>query len=223
MTSELSRRGVLRRTALVAAAVALGSPLLSTPAQAATDPGKLRAAVRAAQERNRRQLTGTPSTNGWEMERTADDHGHIYTRPVPGTPVPGVQVRMGDAETILVHAIRRFHYEIDELRAGDVIGWRPPTKVRKGLPESNQASGTAVQIRPGHYPSGTRGGYFPHQLTTVRAILADCDGVLAWGGDDPHPDESLFYLKTPPTDPQIPTTAEKLRTWNQTPGKGAGS
>ncbi|MET8826994.1 twin-arginine translocation signal domain-containing protein [Streptomyces sp. NPDC004610] len=214
MTSELSRRGVLRRTALVAAGVALGSPLLSSPAAAATDPDKLRAAVRAAQERNRRQLTGTPSTNGWEMERTADDHGHIYTRPVPGTPVRGVQVRMGDAETILVHAVRRFHYEIDELRPDDLTGWRSPSTVRKGLPESNQASGTAVQIRPGHYPSGTKGGYFPNQLTTIESILTDCDGVLAWGGHDKHPDESLFYLAVGPDDPRVPVTAQKLRTWN---------
>lgn len=50
--------------------------------------------------------------------------------------------------------IGRFHYEIDELRKGDVVGWRSPGTVRKGLPEGNQASGTAVRIRH----AGQRGG-----------------------------------------------------------------
>ncbi|WP_086563197.1 twin-arginine translocation signal domain-containing protein [Streptomyces africanus] len=226
MTTDLSRRSALRRAAFIAAGAALGSSLLSSPAHAAAkgpDPDKVREAVRKAQERNKRVLTGVPSTNGWEMERTADDRGHIYTRPVPGTPVEGVQVRMGDVETVLVHVIRRFHYEIDELRRGDLTGWRHPSKVRKGLAESNQASGTAVQIRPGSYPSGIRGGFFPQQEAVIRDILAECDGVVRWGGDDKRPDEALFYIDAAPGDSRLAQTAEKIRHWDWTPGAGAGS
>lgn len=226
MTTELSRRSALRRAAFIAAGAAVGSPLLSSPARAATkdpEPDKIREAVRKAQERNKRVLTGVPSTNGWEMERTADDHGHIYARPIPGTPIDGVQVRMGDVETVLVHVIRRFHYEIDELRRDDLTGWRHPSKVRKGLAESNQASGTAVQIRPGFYPSGVQGGFFPHQMAVIRDVLAECDGVVRWGGDDKHPDEALFYIDVEPGDGRLPKTAEKIRGWDWTPGEGAGS
>lgn len=226
MTTPLSRRHVLRRAAFLAAGTAVGSQLLSSPAlarPAGPEPDKLRESVRKAQERNKRVLSGVPSRNGWEMEKTADHHGHVYTRPVPGLPVDGVQVRMGEVETVLVHVIRRFHYEVDELRRGDVTGWRHPNTVRKGMAESNQASGTAVQIRPGSYPSGVRGGFFPQQLTAIRDILAECGGVVRWGGDDKHPDEALFYIDVKPGDDRLPKLAEKIVDWDWTPGKGAGS
>ncbi|GAA5204110.1 MULTISPECIES: hypothetical protein [Streptomyces] len=226
MTTPLSRRLVLRRAAFLAAGTVVGTQLLSSPALArpeGPEPEKLRESVRKARERDKRVLSGVPSRNGWEMEKTADDHGHIYTRPVPGIPVDGVQVRMGDVETVLVHVIRRFHYEIDELRRDDVTGWRHPSKVRKGMAESNQASGTAVQVRPGSYPSGVRGGYFPQQLAVVRDILAECEGVVRWGGDDKHPDEALFYIDVKPGDGRLPELAEKIADWDWTPGKGAGS
>ncbi|MFD6171332.1 hypothetical protein [Streptomyces coeruleorubidus] len=226
MTVNISRRTTLRRAVFLAAGTAVAAGALTPPAHAATtqpEPDKIREAIRKAQERNKRVLSGTPSTNGWEMEKTADDHGHIYTRPVPGTPVEGVQVRMGDVETVLVHVIRRFHYEVDELRRGDLTGWRHPSKVRKGLAESNQASGTAVQIRPGSYPSGIRGGFFPQQESVIRDILAECDGVVRWGGDDKRPDEALFYIDTAPGDRRLSQLAEKIRHWDWTPGAGAGS
>lgn len=87
-------------------------------------------------------------------------------------PLAGVAVSIGDVETVLVHVVRRFHYEIDTLRKGEVVGRRKPGQVRKGLPQGNQASGTAVQIRPGRYPHGAKGGFFPDQLTVIRDILA---------------------------------------------------
>ncbi|GAA4538741.1 MULTISPECIES: hypothetical protein [Streptomyces] len=226
MTVNISRRTALRRAVFLAAGTAVAAGTLTSPVHAATTqpgPDKIREAIRKAQERNKRVLSGTPSTNGWEMEKIADDHGHVYTRPVPGTPVDGVQIRMGDVETVLVHVIRRFHYEIDELRRGDVTGWRHPSTVRKGLAESNQASGTAVQIRPGHYPSGAQGGFFPQQTVVIRDILAECDGVVRWGGDDKHPDEALFYLDVEPDDGRLAATAAKIQGWEWVPGKGAGS
>ncbi|MFD8205348.1 hypothetical protein ACFV2S_02875 [Streptomyces sp. NPDC059695] len=224
MTVDINRRTLLRRAAFVAAGVA-ASQALSLPAFAAgstPDPHKIREGIRKAQERNKRVLTGTPSKNGWEMEKTADDRGHIYTRPVPGTPLDGVRMRMAEVETVLVHVITRFHYEIDALRAGEVVGWREPGSVRKGLAESNLASGTAVQIRPGSYPSGARGGFFPLEELVIRDILADCDGVVRWGGDDARPDESLFSIDVPPGDDRLTRAAAKIRGWNHTPGKGSG-
>ncbi|MCX4905754.1 hypothetical protein [Streptomyces sp. NBC_00878] len=225
MTQNISRRTALRRVAFVAIGVAVGSQALSIPAQAADkdpEPEKVREAIRRAQERNKRVLTGIPSKNGWEMEKTVDEHGHIYTRPVPATPLDGVQMRMAEVETVLVHVVRRFHYEIDTLRKGEVLGWREPGSVRKGLAESNLASGTAVRIRPGSYPSGAHGGFYPMEELVIRDILADCEGVVRWGGDDARPDESLFYIDVPPGDERLTRVAMKLRAWAYTPGKGAG-
>jgi len=220
VSADISRRTLLSRTAAVAGGTALaslaGGTLLAPSAQAATPPavgGPVPSPV----------TTGQPSLNGWEMEKAADDGGSIWTRPVLGTPLDGVQVRMGDAETVLVHVIQRFHYEIDTLRRGDVVGWRHPAKVRKGLAESNLASGTAVHIRPDFYPSGQRGGYFPNQLVIVRDILADLEGVVRWGGDDRKPDEALFYIAVKPGNGRLLKVANKLRGWAATPGEGAGA
>lgn len=130
---------------------------------------------------------------------------------------------MGEVETVLLHVVRRFHYDVEELRRGDVIGWRHPSTLPEGLAESNQASGTAVQIRPGSYPSDVRGGFFPWQLTGIRDILDECADVVRWGGDDQHSDEALFYIDVPPGDSRLQRLAEEIVEWNWTPGKGAGS
>lgn len=225
-TSRISRRTFLSRAAVGAATSLPAFHLLSAPANSAgeeVDPSRIQEAIRRLRKRHERVLTGKPSRNGWEMEKVADDHGNIYTRPVPGTPLSGVQVRMGDVETVLVHVIRRFHYEIDELRNGDVVGWRSPRTVRWRLPESNQASGTAVQIRPGHYPAGVRGGFFPLQQMVIRDILAELDGVVRWSGDDRKVDEALFYIDVKPGDGRLAKVADSIRGWNEEPGQGAGA
>ncbi|MEV5877546.1 hypothetical protein AB0L75_25655 [Streptomyces sp. NPDC052101] len=229
----ISRRTALRRAGFITAGTVLGSQLLTTPGHAASgrpDPHQLREAVRRAQERARQRRdhagTGTPSQNGWELEKVADDRGNVYTRPVPGTPLR-VQVRMGDAETVLVHVIRRFHYDIDPLGVrGEpraVEGWVPASEVRdRHLPESNRASGTAIVIRPGSYPPGLRGSFTPAQELLIRDILADTEGVVRWGGDDMRPYEGLFYVAVRPGDPRLAQVAAKLRSWDAAPGQGAG-
>ncbi|WP_328871579.1 hypothetical protein OHT76_16445 [Streptomyces sp. NBC_00287] len=225
----ISRRTFFARTAVIAGATAVAtlpfSEYLASPAHAAgryAEPEHVRDAARRALARAKRTKSGKPSPNGWEMELATDKGGAVWTRPVPGTPIEGVAVRIGDVETVLVHVIRRFHYEVDELRKGDVVGWRSPNAVRRGLAESNQASGTAVQIRPGHYPSGVKGGFFTPQQLVIRDILAELEGVVRWGGDDKRPDESLFYLDVKPDSPLLAKVVRKLRGWQEEPGKGAG-
>ncbi|MDY0810773.1 hypothetical protein [Kitasatospora purpeofusca] len=228
MTANIPRRSVLRRAIGIAAGAAVGSQVLATPGHAAAAPapgpdlGALRKLTQDAREREARVRTGAASGNGWEMEKVVNDRGNIYTRPVPGTPL-GINVRMGNVETVLVHVISRFHYEVAALHEGDVVSWRPPASVRRHLAESNQASGTAVQIRPASYPTGARGGFYPLEELTLRDILADCEGVVRWGGDDKVPDESLFYIDVPPGDRRLTSISGKLRGWAFTPGQGAGT
>ncbi|CAM5553536.1 hypothetical protein [Streptomyces afghaniensis 772] [Streptomyces afghaniensis] len=225
----LSRRALLGRVAAVGGAVGVAAlPVSHFLSQAYADahnpiPGRVRDALRSAQDRTRRVLAGSRSHNGWEMENVADDGGTVYTRPVPGTPLKGIAVRMGDVETVLVHLVRRFHYEVDGLRRGDVAGWHDPSGVGKGRPESNLASGTAVRIRPGFYPRGARGGFFPQQEVVIRDILAELDGVVRWGGDDPTPDESLFSIDVRPGDKRLAEVAARIRGWQLEPGAGAGA
>ncbi|MFI6400960.1 hypothetical protein [Streptomyces sp. NPDC050548] len=207
--AHITRRTVVQSTAVLGLAGVTGG-LLAAPA----------AAEEAASEA---EDTARPtSLNGWELMEQTNDISTVWTRPVPGTDC-SVAVCIGDAETVLVHVIRRFHYEVDELRRGDVVGWRTPSEVNKGLTESNQASGTAVQIRPGSYPAGSRGGFFSSQLMVIRDILAELDGVVRWGGDDSRPDESLFSIDVKPADTRLTAVVEKIRAWKDTPGKGPGT
>ncbi|MFE2444916.1 hypothetical protein ACFXDF_23195 [Streptomyces sp. NPDC059426] len=226
----ITRRHALTTAAGVTAAASLASAsLLVTPAVAAPQPlrnDELKEALRRVEARRRRLLTGRPSANQWEMEKAADDGGDIVTRPVAGTGLK-VTVRMGDPETVLAHVIRRFHYEVDALglhgEPNPVEGWVAPSAIRDSrLPEANQASGTAIVIRPDSYPPGVRGGFTAGQQLIIRDIIADTEGVVRWGGEDRRPYEGLFYLTVPPGDARLKRVAAKIRAWGETPGAGAG-
>ncbi|WP_055617368.1 hypothetical protein [Streptomyces phaeochromogenes] len=209
----ITRRDVVRHSAVLGTVTLVGGgSVLALPAGAvaAERPGPGDAPKRPT------------SPNGWELEEKANDVSTVWTRPVPGTGLD-VDVRIGDVETVLVHVVRRFHYEIDELRKGDLTGWRAPARVKPKRAEGNQASGTAVAIRPGSYPPGARGGFFPPQLMVIRDILAECDGVVRWGGDDDRPYEALFSIDVPPGDKRLTDLVAKLRTWADEPGAGPGT
>ncbi|MGW8365517.1 hypothetical protein ACWGK1_33840 [Streptomyces wedmorensis] len=206
--NDLSRRRVLGAAGSVAGAAALGF-LDLTPAAAAT-PG-----AQAGPEPTPTTWRGSRSANGWKILEEAAAH------PIEGS---GLTVRLagGDAATILLHVARRFHYEIDELRTGDVTGHTTSRSVRRPH-ESNYLSGSAIAIRAYAYPLGVRGGLYAHEQVVVRDILAELDGVVAWGGDLASPQESHFELALAPTHPKVRGVARKLRGWRDTPGQGAGT
>lgn len=164
-------------------------------------------------------LSGKDSPNGWPVNISPNSGGGVWTRPVPGTGF-GIDVLIGDVEVMLVHVLRRFHYEVATLRAGDVVGFRPAG----GLlgQELNHASGTAVDIRPGSFPDGVKGGFYPAEVEVIRDILADCEAVVSWGGDFRVPRESHFQIAARPDDPRVHAVAKKIRTWNADPALGAG-
>lgn len=207
MQSHIARRAVVK-SAAVMGAVATGIGLVPAAAAAASRPGE--------QDAPTKQPT---SLNGWTIEKEANHVSTVWTRPIAGTGL-SLDIRIGDAEAILVHVIRRFHYEIQELRQLDLAGWRAISGLRKDLPESNLASGTAVLIRPG---AGAKGSLFPLEELALRDILADCEGTVRWGGDDTEVNESLFYIAYGPHDQRVRLLADRLRLWSATPGAGAGT
>lgn len=203
MDHEITRRTVVRTTAVIGAAAAVGSVLPAASASAADGHKQKRPAT---------------SANGWTIQPNSDRDSQVWTRPVAGTGL-SLPVWIGDVEMVLLHVARRFHYEVQEITKVDLAGWRPLKGLRRGLAESNLASGTAVQIRPG---AGAKGSLFPLQVATVRDILADCQGVVRWGGDDKPVDESLFYISVGPHDGRLAGVAARIRGWDATPGGGAG-
>jgi len=159
------------------------------------------------------------SANGWPVDAASNSGGCVWSRPVAGTGFD-VDVAIGDAEVVLVHVVRRFHYEIDTLLPGEVVGFKRPGQV-SGY-ETDHASGTAVDIRPGHYPPGVRGGFTAQEVEVIRDILAECDGVVRWGGDLEAPDEAHFWIGVPPGDERLRTVVARLRAWTHSPHRGAG-
>ncbi|WP_314247865.1 hypothetical protein [Streptomyces sp. DSM 40907] len=158
---------------------------------------------------------GGKSANGWPVLSTAP------TQLIEGSEV-SVPLLDGDVATILLHLARRFHYEIDTLRQGEVTGHTASRTVAADY-ESNHLSGTAIAIRPSFYPIGMRDGLYRHELVVIRDILAELDGTVAWGGDAKTPKESHFHIALRPGHPKIKGVARKIRGWNDTPGQGAGT
>ncbi|MFJ4922343.1 twin-arginine translocation signal domain-containing protein [Streptomyces sp. NPDC088725] len=159
---------------------------------------------------------GATSENGWPVL----DAPTAFTIEGSGQKVP---LAGGDAATVLLHVARRFHYEMDSLRAGDVLGWTGDRKVTAPY-ESNYLSGTAIAIRPAWYPVGSKGNLYPGELVVVRDILTELDGVVAWGGDFATPKESHFEIALKDGHPRLKGVARKIRGWDAGPGDdGAGS
>ncbi|MCF2126932.1 hypothetical protein L1I79_10865 [Strepomyces sp. STD 3.1] len=204
---ELTRRRFVGATAGVAGAAALTSLLPAAAAAAAETAGAAGAAGSWAGER---------SSNGWPLLEAPESFG------VEGSDQE-VRLAGGDAAVVLLHVARRFHYEIGELRAGEIHGWTSGRRVAREY-ESNYLSGTAIAVRPLSYPAGARDGLYPNELVVVRDILAELDGVVVWGGDLTPVKESHFEIAVKPGHPRLKGVARKIEGWRKGPGdEGAGA
>ncbi|GAA4601230.1 hypothetical protein BJY16_003812 [Actinoplanes octamycinicus] len=131
----------------------------------------------------------------------------VRTYAVQGTDL-AVSLLPGPAATVLLYAARRFHYEIDALRPGDLV---------------TDASGTVLDIRPGWYPAGARDGFLPYQKIVIHDIVAQCDGMLAWGGDARTPREGRFAIAVQPADRRLRVLAKRLDTDAASPSRRVGA
>jgi hypothetical protein len=198
----MSRRRFLGAAAAVTGTAAAAAMVPSGAAQAAP--------ARAGSWHGRRSANGWPvlAQAGWQA--------------IEGS---GQQVRLagGDAAVILTYVARRFHYEIDQLRPGDVHGHATSLRVEESY-ESNYLSGSALAIRPQAYPVGVQGGLYPAELVVVRDILAELDGAVAWGGDFHRPKESHFEIAYRPGHPGVEGAVRKITGSAAGPGvEGAGA
>lgn len=198
----LTRRAVLLSAGVIGAG-AMVSGALASPAAAAAP-------------RELRKWRGRRSDNGWSIDTDA-----IERFRVEGS---DTTVRLhADAAAILLHVARRWHYEISPLEeAGHVSGHRADRTISVTY-ESNFLSGTAIALHPTRYPLGAGDGMWPHQKTVVRDILADCEGVVRWGGDLAPVMESYFQIDVRPGAKDLARVTDALgggrpRTAKQRPG-----
>jgi hypothetical protein len=128
----------------------------------------------------------------------------------------------GDVATILLHVARRYHYELDGLEQAELTGHTVDRTVAAAF-ESNYLSGTAISVRPVVYPLGVEGGFFPQEQVVIRDILADCEGVVRWGGDQAPAKESHFQIDVRPGAVALARVASKIRGWSSVGDVGAGA
>jgi len=205
--TRVSRRSVLAVAGATAGGVATG--LVATPARAAA-PHALSAT--SADRSPATSANGFPVVSADEVQRFRIEGSDATVRLLPGA-----------VATVLLHVARRFHYEIDPIQAGDIVGHRTAAEGSEPI-LSNALSGTAIAVKPQHYPLGAAGGFFAPQLLALRDILAECGGVVRWGGDGPGTvHEGLFTIDVPPTRDELRILAAKINDWNTQPGRGAGT
>lgn len=174
--------------------------------------------AQAAPTANKRTWTKRESENGWPVL----DHAKKFR--VEGTSVD-VSLLEGDVATVLLYIARRFTYEVDMLRPGDLQGHTTERKFYSAF-ESNYLSGTAIAIRPVHYPLGAdvkNTGMSEAERIVVTDILADCEGVIEWGGQLQPVKQSHFQIAVGPGDSRLKNLANRIQGRNETPGKGAGA
>jgi hypothetical protein len=113
------------------------------------------------------------SDNGWQVVT-----GGLTTIEVGPA---RMSVLAGPVAVVLEYVADRFHHEVETLIASQCGGYNH-RKISGSDVWSNHASGTAIDLNWGRHPMGASGTFTGAQHSRIDKILADCDGVVVWGG-----------------------------------------
>jgi hypothetical protein len=120
--------------------------------------------------------------NGWPAG-TPEQIGGLDNSYVPGTNVkvaPGVL--KGDVAYVLFYFAEQFNKRVEKLKPGWCWGYNY-RQVRGSTTDlSNHSAGCAIDLNAPAHPLGAVGTFSASQVATIKAILAECGGVLRWGG-----------------------------------------
>lgn len=119
------------------------------------------------------------SQNGWLVVTNKQLNNNNF----PGTganPAPGVLI--GGVATVLHYVGQQFDDRVEPLTDGWCWGYAN-RNVIGGSDISNHASGTAIDLNAPKHPLGKSGTFSAAQVEAIRQILAECGGVVRWGGD----------------------------------------
>jgi hypothetical protein len=140
------------------------------------------------------------SYNGW---RASKDPGAIDIDPgftAAGRTFPG-GVKRGPVSVVLRYVVEQFDKRVEEVDLddpGDEWGYTYKPSANSPNLLSCHSSGTAVDINATRHPNGTHPSktFTPTQISEIRAILAEVDGVVRWLGDATGtPDPMHFEIR----------------------------
>lgn len=127
------------------------------------------------------------SQNGWPVRTSSS--GLVPLSWVTGRVVPG------DVHTVFDYLCRRFHDEVEPITTAHSWGYAYRAIRGQTSGYSNHASGTAIDLNAPAHPLGKRGTFSKAEAQRIRAILADLDGAVRWGGNySGRPDEMHFEI-----------------------------
>lgn len=210
-----------RRRVLQLGALSVGGLLLGATAAAASDPaiagpGQDGRTPTDPKVRNGDMSpmtttapAGTTSYNGWPIGNPSSVIG-VQNYTVAGTNIV-LPVKSGDVAWVLMTVANRFNAEVQALIAGQNWGYDYRADVNSTNWWSCHASGTAIDLNAVLHPNGSAGTFTAAQVLKIRKILADCNGVVAWGADFRTPDEMHYEINVPPGDPSLAALAAQFR------------
>lgn len=152
---------------------------------------------------------GATSYNGWAASKNRAAIG-VVDFTIAGVPFPG-GVKGGDVATVLGYCMEQYHRRVEKL-VPSLGCWGHAFRPNRNNPLnlSCHSSGTATDANASKHPNGRKGTFTPKQLAEIRAILAEVDHVIRWGGDfHGTPDEMHWEVNA--TAAQLAVVARKLR------------
>lgn len=146
------------------------------------------------------------SQNGWPAAKDTP----LQTLTVGAASfAPGV--RKGDVHTVLGYVAKRFNSEVEALVKGSCWGFAY-RDISGSTDLSNHASGTAIDCNAPKHPLGKEGTFSSKQVTAIHKIIADCNGVIRWGGDyKGRKDEMHFEINVPQNSPKLAALVKKIK------------
>lgn len=150
------------------------------------------------------------SQNGWPASPT------LRTRVLK---VAGISLRIvddDDVASVFGYVAAQFNARVESLPGKVADDWGFAYRANRNNPNSlsNHSSGTAIDLNATQHPNSvaTARTFTAAEIAEVRKIVAECDGVVRWGGDyHGTPDAMHFEINVPPGSPKLAALAERLR------------
>jgi hypothetical protein len=144
------------------------------------------------------------SENGWPLVVEAQ------LEPLAWLP-NNARLLAGPVAQVLGYVARQFAARVEPITS--TSSFRPNAIIAGTKAFSNHASGTALDLNGGKHAMGESGTFAKIQVDAIRQILAECSGVLRWGGDyASRPDEMHFEIRPGATAAQVAAAAAALTT-----------
>ena len=138
------------------------------------------------------------SENGWPVIKDQSDKKLKVIR-LARTNIP---LRLHkDAAKLLAYVAVRFDKEVSSLRLNNKTGFQDEggynyRKIDGTTKFSNHASGTAIDLNWQKFPMFKR-NMSKKQVAACRAIVADCEGLVRWGGDYTRAVDQMHFEVAP--------------------------